>query len=87
MKKNHENSILKENGNLYDSYTGEKIKINDKSDLDHTISASGTHEDQGRILAELDGIQLANTSSNLNATSDSTNRSKNIKQWKICKRT
>ncbi len=79
VKKNHENSILKENGNLYDSYTGEKIKINDKSDLDHTISASEIHEDQGRILAELDGIQLANTSSNLNATSDSTNRSKKHK--------
>lgn len=78
-KINNENSKLKEQGKLYDAYTGEKIRINDKSDLDHTISASEIHEDQGRILADLDGIKLANDSSNLNVTSDSTNRSKKHK--------
>ena len=36
--------------------------------LDHTISASEIHNDRGRVLAGLDGAELANRESNLNST-------------------
>ncbi|WP_037586063.1 hypothetical protein [Stenoxybacter acetivorans] len=64
------------NGTLYDSYSGQTMKSNDKRDLDHMISAKEIHDDPGRVLAGLDGVQLANQESNLNSTYESINRSK-----------
>lgn len=66
----------KESGRLYDTYTDERIRMNEKSDLDHTISAKEIHDDRGRVLAGLKGTDLANSEKNLNATNPHTNRTK-----------
>ncbi|TYQ15704.1 UNVERIFIED_CONTAM: hypothetical protein Cloal_2187 [Acetivibrio alkalicellulosi] len=76
---NKENSIKKRVGNLTDAYTGKTIATNDRYDLDHTISAKEIHNDPGRVLAGLSGVDLANRSTNLNATDRSINRSKKAK--------
>jgi len=44
--------------------------------LDHVISAHEIHNDAGRMLAELDGVALANQDSNLSSTTSSINRTK-----------
>ena len=76
ISKNREVSAQKKNGELYDSYTGEKIAFNEKSDLDHVVSAKEIHDDRGRVLAGLSGTDLANSPENLQATNPHTNRTK-----------
>lgn len=78
-KRNKEASEQRKNGNLKDSYSGEKIARNGKVDLDHTISAKEIHEDPGRVLAGIEGDHLANKDSNLNHTNSSINRAKQAK--------
>jgi hypothetical protein len=69
----------KDNGTLKDAYTGKTAKRNANNDLDHTISAKEIDDDPGRILAGLDGADLACDDSNLNSTDRSINRSKKEK--------
>lgn len=76
IEKNRQIKRDKENGSLYDTYTGDKIKRNDKSDLDHTIAAKEIHDDPGRVLAGIKGTDLANSDENLNVTNPHTNRTK-----------
>lgn len=76
IAKNREISAQKKDGKLIDAYTGEKIGRNEKSDLDHVISAKEIHEDRGRVLAGLTGTDLANSNENLQATNPHTNRTK-----------
>ncbi len=76
IEKNRQISIQRKSGTLYDAYTGEKIARNEKTDLDHVISAKEIHEDPGRVLAGLNGTQLANSDENLQATNPHTNRTK-----------
>lgn len=78
-KKNAEVSQDKKNGELTDAYSGKKVAANAKIDLDHANSAKGIHDDAGRILAEKNGADLANQSSNLYATNSTINRSKGQK--------
>lgn len=73
--KNAKVSEAKKSGNLDDAYTGQRVKRNSDIDLDHAMAAKTIHDDQGRVLAELDGIELANADSNLNPTDRSVNRS------------
>lgn len=73
---NREIKNSKKAGNLKDSYTGDNIAINGKTDLDHIISAKEIHDDRGRVLAGLKGSDLANSSENLCATNPRTNRTK-----------
>lgn len=70
-----------QNGALYDPYreTSKNRIETGKRDLDHVISAHEVHNDPGRILAELNGIELANQDSNLQSTHRSINRSKKQK--------
>ncbi len=75
-KKNAKVSEMKENGELVDVYTGKKVDPKSKTDLDHVKSAKEVHDDAGRILADLDGADLANADSNLQATSAANNRAK-----------
>lgn len=58
-----------------DAYTGEKMSSqrSDSHSIDHVIAAEEIHNDAGRILAGLDGVKLANASTNLQFTSCSTN--------------
>lgn len=74
--KNKEVKNLKINNELSDSYTGNKIDRNGKTDLDHVISAKEIHDDKGRILASLNGSDLANSPENLEPTNQRTNRTK-----------
>ena len=47
-----------------------------KANLDHVISAHEIHDDPGRILAGLDGVELANRPENLQFTNEHLNKSK-----------
>lgn len=47
-----------------------------RANLDHVISAHEIHEDPGRVLAGLDGRDLANSPDNLKFTNDSLNKQK-----------
>lgn len=47
-----------------------------RANLDHVISAHEIHEDPGRVLAGLDGKDLANSPDNLKFTNESLNKSK-----------
>lgn len=67
---------LKEQGQLTDYMTGETLAPNAKTDLDHKVSAKTIHDDRARVLAEVDGAELANTWDNLAMTDSSLNRSK-----------
>ena len=68
-------SESKKNGTLKDAYTGEKVARNANVDLDHAIAAKEIHDDPGRVLAGLDGTDLANCEENLKPTDRSINRS------------
>lgn len=68
-------SESKKSGSLTDEYTGKKVAKNANIDLDHAISAKEIHEDPGRILAGLNGTDLANCDDNLKPTDRSINRS------------
>lgn len=48
----------------------------DPRNTDHVISAKEVHDDAGRVLAELDGVELANQNSNLQSTHETINKSK-----------
>ena len=66
----------KEQGGLTDYMTGETLAPNAKTDLDHKVSAKTIHDDPARVLAEVDGAELANTWDNLAMTDSSLNRAK-----------
>ena len=68
-------SEKKKNGELTDSYTGKKFARNANVDLDHVVASKEIHEDRGRVLAGLDGLDLANNEENLKPTDRSINRS------------
>lgn len=67
---------LQQSGNLHDAYRNKKMNQNEQRNLDHVISAKEIHDDAGRVLAELNGIELANKDSNLQTTSETINKSK-----------
>lgn len=73
---NKTTSELKNNDELIDYTTNNKIERNSKHDLDHVISAKEIADDRGRVLSGLDGADLANKESNLKATDSTINRSK-----------
>lgn len=83
IAKNREVYIQKKTGTLLDSYTGDKIAPNGKSDLDHVIAAKEIHEDPGRVLAGLKGTDLANCNENLHATNPHTNRTKKADSMEV----
>lgn len=68
-------SESKKNGTLTDAYTGQTVAVNANIDLDHAISAKEIHDDPGRVLAGLNGTDLANCDDNLKPTDRSINRS------------
>ena len=67
---------LQQEGNLHDAYRSKTMAAHEQRNLDHVISASEVHDDAGRVLAKLDGVALANQSSNLQTTHESINKSK-----------
>lgn len=67
---------LKEEGKLHDPYRNKVMGADEKRNLDHVISAKEVDSDPGVKLAEIDGVELANQSSNLQTTQETVNKSK-----------
>ncbi|MGF1689947.1 ATPase [Photobacterium kagoshimensis] len=59
---------LHQEGKLYDAYRDQNMAQNENRQLDHIISSHEVHNDAGRVLAGLDGVELANQSSNFQST-------------------
>lgn len=82
---NARNSEMLSEGTLIDTYTGEVFPVSAKNDaqrkpnLDHVVAAKNIHDDAGRVLAGIDGQDLANTEVNLTPTSASINKAKGTK--------
>lgn len=63
-------------GTLHDPYRNTVMAAHEKRNLDHVISAKEIHDDAGRVLAGLSGVELANQNSNLQSTHETVNKSK-----------
>ena len=73
------NKAMKEtqkSGNLKDEYTGKKININEKANLDHVVARKQLFENTWRKIADIDTADLANKKENFAATNESLNKSK-----------
>ena len=77
---NREGKQKKLAGELKDSYTGKTFKADEVTNLDHVIAAKEIHDDPGRILAGVSGVDTANHSSNLTHTNESINKAKKAKK-------
>ena len=68
--KRRSETALYDEGKLLDEYSGKILNPNSKKtfQLDHIIPTSEVHRDQGRVLADLGGIDLANTDDNFQST-------------------
>jgi hypothetical protein len=71
-----QDNLLHTAGTLHDPYRTTKMGAQEKRNLDHVISAKDIHDDPGRVLAGIDGVKLANQSSNLQSTQETVNKSK-----------
>lgn len=80
---NREGKAKREAGTLMDTYTGEIFTQNAKTNLDHIKSAKEVHDDPGRVLADLNGPDLANAPSNLTHTNETLNKPKAPKRWML----
>lgn len=77
IQKGRNDKQAQEKGTLKDNYRkDENLSKGQNRDLDHVISAYEVHNDAGRVLAELNGVALANQDSNLSSTASSINRTK-----------
>lgn len=61
---------------LHDPYRNTMLGGHEQRNLDHVISAKEIHDDAGRVLAGLSGVELANQSTNLQSTHETVNKSK-----------
>ena len=66
--KGKEDKKLQHDGNLSDEYRNQLMSQDEKRQLDHIISSHEVHNDAGRVLAGLDGVELANQNSNFQST-------------------
>lgn len=78
-EENAKYSAAKKEGEGVNYMSGEKVKANDDTDVDHVVSAKEIHNDPGRILAGVDGVELANSAYNLKLTKRTLNRMKGCK--------
>ena len=70
-----EDSYISGNKIMYSKASYLKENPEHKANLDHVIAAKRTHDDPGRVLAGLDGKELANKEWNLKFTNESLNKS------------
>lgn len=71
-----QDKALQQDGKLHDPYRNRVMGRDEQRNLDHVISAKEIHDDAGRVLAGLDGVELANHDSNLQTTLETINKSK-----------
>jgi len=76
IQANSETSEKFKKGELVDSYSN--ATLTDKN-LDHVKSAKEIHDDPGRVLAEINGVELSTMKENLKPTSEVLNKSKKQK--------
>ncbi len=73
-----QNGIMQEDvyvaGNMVIPRNNNTIPRGKQGQLDHVVSAEKIHNDRGRVLAELDGFELANSPGNLRYTNAALNR-------------
>lgn len=77
IEKGRQDKALKKSGKLFDVYRQKIMSPQEKHHVDHIVSAKEIHDDPGRLLAESDGVKLANRSKNLQSTLDKINLRKN----------
>ena len=68
IEKGKADKALHMEGKLHDSYRNSDMQRDEKRQLDHIISASEVHNDAGRVLSGLDGVELSNQGSNFQST-------------------
>lgn len=70
IKRGKRDKKQQEAGQLHDACRNQTFSDSEKGkrQLDHIISAHEIHHDAGRVLAGLDGVELANQESNLQST-------------------
>lgn len=76
------NKAMKEKqkaGELIDGYTGKTLGLNDKANLDHSISRKRLYDDPRRKQANIKTEDLANMKENLVPTNEALNKSKGAK--------
>lgn len=66
--KGKEDKKQQRGGELVDEYRGQTISSDEQRQLDHIISSHEVHDDAGRVLAGLSGVELANQNSNFQST-------------------
>lgn len=77
IQKGRDDKRQQQEGILKDPYRNNaNLKQDQNRDLDHVQSAYEIHHDAGRVLAEQNGVELANQESNLSSTLSSINRTK-----------
>lgn len=76
---NKEMKEKQQSGQLKDEYTGKDLKVNEKANLDHTVSRKEIYENKRRRQAGIETEDLANKKENLNATNEALNKSKSAK--------
>lgn len=76
---NREHSKQQKSEGIDDTYSDEIINAGNNRNLDHVNSGKQTHDDAGRVLAEIDTEKLANIDENLKSTTETVNKSKGAK--------
>lgn len=66
--KGREDKAIQQSGGLEDKYRSTNMRINEQRQLDHVVSAHEIHHDAGRVLADIDGVNLANKDTNFAST-------------------
>lgn len=68
IAKGREDKTIQQSGELEDKYRSTNMRTNEQRQLDHVVSAHEIHHDAGRVLADIDGINLANKDTNFAST-------------------
>lgn len=63
-----EDKSRQQRGELVDEFRGKTMASDEPRQLDHVISSHEVHDDAGRVLADLSGVELANQDSNFQST-------------------
>lgn len=68
IAKGREDKTTQQAGELEDKYRSTSMGVDEKRQLDHVVSSHEIHYDAGRVLADIDGINLANKDTNFAST-------------------
>lgn len=68
IAKGREDKTTQQAGELEDKYRSTTMGADEKRQLDHVVSAHEIHHDAGRVLADIDGVNLANQETNFAST-------------------